>query len=246
MQAFLVLCLAYAGQINASDDCNEALASSIWTAAEQRLEDLFGVNVSRPPKFVIYPTSNDLPDKIGETVLGFYDSDAKEISVACLDNDTSVFALNVRHESTHYYLDMAYGKVPDWLEEGLAAYMEEGSLNDSVPRDHLNKARLDEFIYLLRKAKVPPLTSIFSGRGFAKASQYYSASWALVFSLLHHDDPDIQKKRRSQVQRLLQIIKAGENNPEVINQKFIAFVLEEGNNLPNWQIKWHRQMWALK
>lgn len=241
----MVLYLSYAGQIHASDGCNEAFASSIWIAAEQRLEDFFGIDVSRPPKFVIYQTSNDLPGKTGDTVLGYYDSDSKEISVACLDNGTSVFALNVLHESTHYYLDMAYGKVPDWLNEGLAAYMEEGSLNDSVPRDHINKNRLDEFIHLLRKAKVPPLTSILAGRGFAKASQYYAASWALVFSLLHHNDHDIQRDRRSQVRRLLQLIKAGENNPEVINQKFIVFVLEDGNNLSNWQTKWHRQMWAL-
>lgn len=59
-------------------------------------------------------TTKDLPKQRGDIVLGYYDSGSKEIAVACHDGNTSVFARNVRHESTHYYLHSAYRQLPGW------------------------------------------------------------------------------------------------------------------------------------
>ena len=244
-QAGLMVCLLHTSQLLAADDCGEAQASSIWMATEERLASLFDIKVSTPPKFVIYKTAQDLPKQSGDMVIGYYDHDSKEISVACYDGDTSVFAQNVRHESTHYYLQMAFGNPPGWLDEGLAAYMETGAMGEGTPEQHLNKKRLDEFVHLLRKARVPPLVSILEGDGFSRPSQFYAASWALVFSLLHHDNQKIQTARRDQVRKLLQRVKAGESNPAVINREFVSYVLQETHSVSSWQTKWHRQIWSL-
>lgn len=239
----LALCLALGGPAHATDECNEALALDIWTVTEARLNDLLGVEVKQPPRFLIYPTAQDLPGNEDDTVLGHYDSASGLVSVVCTDQDERVFELDVRHESTHYYLEKAYGITPTWLDEGLAAYMEAGSLGEGTLKDHLNPKRLNEFIYLLRKSRVPPVSDILEGKGFSSQSQFYAASWALVFALLHHSDSDAQLKRRALVLHLLQAIKAGESDPDKINQKLVSLILQDGDSLPKWQAKWHRQMW---
>lgn len=131
------------------------------------------------PTFRIYQTSRDLPKQQGDIVLGYYDFASKEIAVACHDGDTNVFARNARHESTHYYLHSAYGQLPGWLSEGLATYMEDGSLNEATPAAHINRKRLEEFIHLLRKGTAPSLANLLEGRGFSKPYQYYASvvSW---------------------------------------------------------------------
>jgi len=245
-QAVLAMCLLVCGLAHASEDCNEAMALSIWTASEQRLRDILGIEVASPPGFLIYQTSNDLPEHGGGVVLGYYDPGSKQISVVCSDQDASVFALNVRHESTHYYLHMAYGKVPDWLDEGLASYLEEGSLNEGEPRQHLNKKRLDEFVYLLRKSRVPPLKEVFEGRGFARPSQYYATSWALVFALLHHENSVVQLNRRNMLKELLKLSSTSQDLTHEIHQNFKQEASREDVDLEAWQTRWHRQMWSLR
>lgn len=244
--AGLMVCLLHASQLHAEVDCGEAKASSIWMATEERLAGLFDIRVSTPPKFVIYKTVQDLPKQSGDMVIGYYDHDSKEISVACYDGDTTVFSQNVRHESTHYYLHAAYARLPNWLNEGLAAYMEEGSLNEGAPREHLNKQRLDEFIHLLRKGRVPPLTSLWEGRGFARPSQYYAACWALVFALLHHENSVTQASRRNMLHNLLKLSSTSQDPANEIHQYFKQEASREDVDLEAWQTRWHRQIWSLR
>lgn len=242
----LMLCLLLAGPLHASEDCTEAAASSLWAATEKRLGELFGTGVLPAPEFLIYRTIQDLPRQQGDIVLGYYDFASKEIVVACHDGDTNVFARNVRHESTHYYLHSVFGQLPGWLSEGLATYMEDGSLNEATPAAHINRKRLDEFIHLLRKGLAPSLASLLEGRSFSQPSQYYASVWALTFALLHHEDAEIQDERRQLVRKLLLHAQASQANLNQVNQVLIDEVARWDENPARWQRKWHRELWVYR
>lgn len=242
----LMLGLFFAGALHAAEECTEASASSLWTATEARLGELFGTRISAAPKFLIYQTPQDLPRQQGDIVLGYYDSASNEIVVACRDGDTSVFALNVRHESTHYYLHSAYGQLPGWLGEGLATYMEAGSLKEATPSEHINRKRLDEFIHLLRKGRAPSLANLLEGRNFANPSHYYASSWALTFALLHHADGSIQEERRALLRKLLQFAQADQTDPDATNQAFVAEASRWEGDPARWQRQWHRELWSFR
>lgn len=242
----LVLCLLLAGPLHAAEECSETSAASLWAATEARLGELFGTRVLLVPQFRIYRTIQDLPKQQGDIVLGYYDFASKGIAVACHDGDTNVFARNVRHESTHYYLHSAYGQLPGWLSEGLATYMEDGSLEEASLSAHINRKRLDEFIHLLRKGKAPSLESLLEERNFSQPSYFYASSWALTFSLLHHADEGIQEERRALLRKLLQVARAVKTDVGTTNKAFVTEVSRwEGDSI-SWQRKWHREVWSLR
>lgn len=242
----LMLCLLLAGPVHAAEECSERLAASLWAATETRLGKLFGTRITVMPTFQVFSTARDLPGQQSDSVLGYYDFESKEIAVICYDDGASVFARNVRHESTHYYLHSAFGQLPNWLSEGLATYMEDGSLEEASLSAHINHKRLDEYLHLLRKNKAPSLENLFEGRNFAQPSYFYASSWALTFALLHHPDRNIQEKRRALLRRLLQVSSATQTGPHAANQLFFTEISQWEGDSARWQRQWNREIWSLR
>lgn len=230
----------------AGANCNPEQATAIWSNTERRLAHLFGADVSTPPAFDIHETARDIQTTHGPSVRGYYNAEARRITVACMDGGQDVFALNVRHESTHHYLSTAFGDLPLWLEEGLAAYLESANPEDNTEAGPVNPPRLDEFIHLLRKSQVPPIeTMLFEGE-FEHTSGFYAVAWALVFAMLEHDDPAIREARRYKLAALVQMAKSPNANPDVISQSFLDYTAQEGGSPSAWQRRWHREIWRLR
>lgn len=253
--AALVLLAAAAvlpGRSAGAEPCTDARALELWAATASRLGDLLGGPVPPPPRIVIHGEARDLPHPPGRepglAVIGTYDRASREMHVSCADGTAPVFEATVRHESTHDFLHTGIGRIPRWLDEGLAAVMEAGSLKEGAPADHVNEPRLREYVDMLKFGLVPRVAEVMGGKPLAlKPSQEYATYWALVFTLLHHSDPDVQERRRALLRRLMTTAAESGGNPiGAVERGFFDYVGRDGVDPHDWEMRWHREIWALR
>lgn len=233
--------------------CSDENAILIWHKTSSYLQSLLEqANSPEPPKFLLYHKRLNLP-KIsdGNDVLAYYEHRKRQLHVVCSDNDIDVFELTVRHESTHYFLHSIFSRLPFWLEEGLASYMESSFFDGDTLMHSINKDRMTEFIHILKQGKVPLIEDILDDKmNRLTASQQYAVSWALVFALLHNESDETQKKRRGMLIEFLEKFKeipdSNSMNDDSHTASFLEYINMENADKSEWQNNWHREIWALR
>lgn len=244
-QTALFLALALAPHLaQGQTACTQDAGLPLLRAANQRLQTLFGATVP-PPHLNIHAQAHDLRLVHGaphdSQGAGLYRAAAQEIHVACREGEKPVFEPVLRHEATHHYLRQAFGQLPPWLEEGVAAYMEAGPLTEGLPASHVNRERLAEFRALVRQGELPSLRDKFSHEVWREPSSAdYALGWALVFSLLHLVEPPIQQQRRDLLRFLLS--KAGSEGDSAYRRFLAAMTGQEGEE---GERRWRREIWQL-
>lgn len=224
--------------------CNEKSAQTYLDNTYHRLQDLYGIPPTSPPQIVIHSENLTVSDRDKTAIFGYFDSKTKTLHVNCNAFNINSLDVSVGHEATHYYLDQAFGKLPLWLSEGLATYMEVGNNLDDGAAYKINKPRLKEFKELLKHGRVPALLEILNQNPYLNnPSQYYASYWALVFSLMHHPNNDLQQQRRRLLRDLL-------NDPDhdlkkLNHQLIYGLVKDETSTLGDWELAWRRQIWDL-
>ncbi len=223
--------------------CSLEVAEKIGAITQQRLQALFGQAVTSP-RVVIDP---DASKASGSDVLmpfGHYERASQTVHIACRVQGRDWFASAVRHEVTHHYLSQAFGRLPLWLSEGLATYMEYENLDASQSNLPINRPRLNEFRELIKWGIAPSLHQLMSQDSYAQStSRHYSAYWALTFALLHHPDEAIQRKRR---QLLFDRMYAAKQAPSQMDQVLVEGLVQEKSDIQSWELDWRRQLWALR
>ncbi|HWI29237.1 MAG TPA: DUF1570 domain-containing protein [Stellaceae bacterium] len=245
----LVSTLILPGRASATDACTAARALALWRATASRLHDLLGGPVPPPPRILIYREAQNLPNREpGLTVIGSYNLKSRQIRVSCSNGAVPVFDATVRHESTHYFLHSGIGRIPRWLDEGLATTMEAGSLKQGTPADHVNEARLREYLDMLKFGIVPHLADVMDGHPLALTpSQEYATYWSLVFALMYNADPAIQERRRALLCRLLATAALTKGNPgPAVERVFLDYIDRDGGDPHDWEMRWHREIWAFR
>lgn len=104
----------------------------------------------------------------------------------------------VRHETTHYVLDVYYVTLPPWVQEGLARYFELGP-----PYGVANPDALDRVLSEARAGKGGALDDLVRtpfGDGLSRRD--YARSWALVGCILK-DLPDGPARLRRYMERVI-------------------------------------------
>jgi hypothetical protein len=226
--------------------CSPQAAEALWQTTHSRLHTLFGISVAQP-QIVVYPGRGDLSVGDEPSTFGYYDRASQTLHVACQKHNADLLAVAVRHEATHHYLAQAFGRIPLWLDEGLASYMEnEGGPQGLDGLHNVNTPRLREFVAMLKRSTVPTLRQLLTHNPFAHhASQYYAAYWALVFALMHHPDAATQQQRRVLLMDLLN--ESRHDDPAAVNKRLIEGLLKASNtSLADWELRWRQQIWALR
>jgi hypothetical protein len=156
------------------DACEEGLA---------RLSQDIGTYPERPIKIYIYASTSDLKGAMifpQEWTGGVAFTDFGIIAISISPSELDWGKRALVHELTHLVVRQAtfspYGRLPLWLDEGLAMY-NEGEL-DPVFRSYLEEAILEDELISVRS-----LCSPFSAYS-AKASLSYAQSYSLVEYLL--------------------------------------------------------------
>lgn len=244
-RSVLLLALCFAPfSVLGQRPCTEAEGESLLLSANQRLQTLFGATVPAP-RLRLYRQAEDLrrlqgtaPDSRGA---GLYRESEQEIHAACREGDEPVFEPVLRHEAAHHYTRQVFGRLPPWLEEGVAAYLEAGPLGEGSQTAHIHGERLAEFRALLRRGELPALRDKFSRDGWNEPSSAdYALGWALVFALLHHADADIQARRRQALGTLL--MRAGTDGAGAY-RAFLSALSSEDGAVPEY--RWRREIWQL-
>lgn len=92
---------------------------------------------------------------------------------------------DLRHEATHALLNLRFGDLPLWLDEGLAEYFEVVEPTDAGSREHLDRLPAD-----LAKGWKPDLVRL---EGLTNIHQMapddYREAWAWVYSFLNQPGP---------------------------------------------------------
>lgn len=241
--------LALPSVATAGQACSAAEAAAIWHAVHDRLHALLG-GTARAPSIVVHDQAGTLRHRIGDSEVrrtaGYYDAVRGELHVACKDGDRITFVRAVRHESAHHYVSQAFGRLPRWLDEGIASYIEDGRLREGSIEEHLSPGRLREFHSMLRRNRAPELRDLLvPARPRHYASDSYAASWALVFALLHHRDSGIQERRRQWLRELLERIATTHVGDEAIAEHLVAGMTADGGRLAQWETQWRREIWNL-
>jgi hypothetical protein len=245
----LVTMLVVPGRASAADACTTARALALWRATASRLHDLLGAPVPPPPRILIYREAQNLPGREpGLAVIGSYSLKSRNIRVSCSNGAAPVFDITVRHESTHYFLHAGIRRIPRWLDEGLATTMEAGSLQKGTPADHVNEPRLREYLDMLKFGIVPRLADVMDGSPLALTpSQEYATYWSLVFSLVYNADPAVQERRRALLRHLLATAAVTKGDPgSAVERVFLDYVDRDGGDPHDWEMRWHREIWALR
>lgn len=224
--------------------CSEKSAQTYLDNTFQRLHDLFGIPPVSAPKIIIHSENLTVSDSDKTAIFGYFDSKIKTLHVNCNTDSVNSLEVSIGHEATHYYLDQAFGKLPLWLSEGLATYMEVGNNLDDGAAYKINKPRLKEFKGLLKHGRVPPLLEILNQNPYLNnPSQYYASYWALVFSLMHHPDDLVKKQRRL---LLVSLLNEPNHDHTKLNKQLIHELSKnEANTLGDWELVWRRQIWDL-
>jgi len=228
-------------------ECRETNAEKLSRSVLIRMQELFGGTVN-VPKIVFYPTGEALRRDLGlpesGRISGRYDPVGDELYIACREENTLIFERVLRHEAAHYYLRHIFGKIPYRLEEGIAAYIEEGALFEGKPAEHINAERLREFRALLRRGRVPDVAEIFlPEQDGVLSSADYAVAWGFVFAMLHNPDPLRQAERR---QILRSVLAAGESSETDFYRVFVNAITASEGNLKIWEVNWRRGIWSLK
>ncbi|MHC5537661.1 DUF1570 domain-containing protein, partial [Singulisphaera rosea] len=92
---------------------------------------------------------------------------------------------DLRHEATHALLNVVYGDMPLWLDEGLAEYFEVPNGRQGVNSEHLT--RLPSDLASGWKPDLPHLETLRSVRDMSPRD--YRESWAWVHYLLNDSKP---------------------------------------------------------
>lgn len=243
----ILLCVVLLGAELAKAEgfsCDEKSAEIYLDNTYHRLQNLYGIHSDLSPQIVVHSENLRLPDSDKTDIFGFYDGKNRVLHVACKGEREGSLEVSVGHEATHYYLDQAFGHLPLWLSEGLATYMEVGNNLEDGATYKINKPRLKEFLDLLRHGRVPPLVDILTKNPFSNnPSQYYAAYWALVFSLMHHPDSNVQQQRRG---LLLDLLNSPDRDLDSLNKKLLhGLVQDDASTLADWELGWRRQIWRL-
>jgi tetratricopeptide (TPR) repeat protein len=125
----------------------------------------------------------------------------------------------VHHEYFHYVARNNYGDLPVWLHEGLAEYYSTFQLSKN---EALVGLPIERHVQWLRKNPWIPLAQLFTidlnSKDYnekARRGAFYAESWALTHYLLSG-----KPERRSQLQELLRLTKAGVPGQEAFQQVF--------------------------
>jgi hypothetical protein len=224
------------------------MIAPLWSQTARRLEQLLLIQAPPEPRVVfdrgIVSAQQEVPEN---ATIGSYNEQEDLIHLLCLRDNTALIVSTFRHEATHYFLHHAFRSLPQWLDEGLATYMEAGSLEEDTSNDHINKARLQEYKGLLTRNRVPRLADFIYGKTTnLKLSESYAVCWALVFSLLHHQDATIQEQRRILLRRLLDVARQdGIASNQIVAKTFFAAIDDENGQSDDWEMQWHRELWRL-
>jgi hypothetical protein len=240
------LCLSFMPRGGYAAGCDEAGARKIAELAIGRMRELFG-EPAPAPEIALYPTEESLRGALGlpkgTPISGRYEPKSGKVHVACVGAEEGLFERSLRHETAHYYIDRVFGQIPPALDEGVAAYMEEGSFEEGIAGEHINQARLREFRVLLQRGRAPGLKELLSTAGGSPfSSADYASSWAFVFVMLHNSDPLLQAGRREILRSLLFLKGRKEDYYRLFRERILA---SEG--LPEkWESAWRREIWSLK
>jgi len=234
---------------HAEEACHQERIASLWTPTAQRLEHLLSAKPPPEPRVVFdlgtAPADQDVPEN---AVIGSYDRRDDTIHLMCSPGNVGLAESTFRHEATHYFLHHAFQRLPSWLEEGMATYMEAGSLDEAGLYDHINKDRLQEFKGLLIRNRLPPLDELISGRtdGLGR-SQEYAICWALVFGLLHQEESTVQEQRRALLRRMVEGAQHDDMTTEQsVAKTFFDAIKDEDGQSHDWEMQWRRELWELE
>ena len=126
-------------------------------------------------------------------------SSGDDITIAMTrESDRQELLRLVRHETTHYVLDVYYVALPPWVQEGLARYFELGP-----PYGAANPDALDRVLSEARAGKGGALDDLVRtpfGEGLSRRD--YARSWALVGCILK-DLPDGPARLRRYMERVM-------------------------------------------
>lgn len=224
--------------------CSEKSAQIHLDNTYHRLRNLYGIPPVLPPQIVVHSEKIKLSDSDKTDIFGYYDHKSKVLHVSCKAGNENSLEVSVGHEATHYYLAQVFGPLPLWLSEGLATYMEVGNTLEDGTVYKINKPRLKEFNGLLKHGRVPSLVDILTQNPYSSnPSLYYATYWALVFSLMHHPDSDVQEQRRG---LLLDLLHDRDHKLETLNNRLIhGLVKDDISTLADWELHWRRQIWDL-
>lgn len=245
IRLLIFIFLLNAWQVHAeATSCTEKSAQTYLDNTYQRLQDLYGIPPASAPQIVIHSENLTVSEKDKTAIFGYYDSKTKTLHVACNAGSVNSLEVSVGHEATHYYLDQAFGKLPLWLSEGLATYMEVGNNVEGSAANKMNQPRIKEFKGLLKHGRVPALVELLNQNPYSNnPSQYYASYWALIFSLMHHPSRDVQQQRRH---LLLHLMNAPDRDLGTLNKQLIFGLLKnDTKSLPDWELAWRRQIWDL-
>ncbi len=243
----IVLCTALLCACDAQAEgssCSENSAQIHLHNTYIRLQNLYGIPAISPPHIVIHNENLTVSDRDNTPIFGYYDGQTKTLHVACNSGSVNSLEVSIGHEATHYYLGQAFGKLPVWLNEGLASYMEVGNTLEDNAANKMNRPRIKEFKELLKHGRGPPFVELLNQPPqTTKLSQYYASYWALVFSLMHHPDGNVQQQRRG---LLLDLLNDNDHAPAALNHRLIKGLLKDDtSSLADWELSWRRQIWNL-
>lgn len=122
--------------------------------------------------------------------LGAYSVGLDQI-MAWNSSDREQLLRTLRHECVHRYLDLALGKVPPWLDEGLAEYLVASKVS---ARKWVEGAPNEPALIVLGDGAVPlaPLDTFLRldpGAFMQRAQAHYPQAWAFVHFLRRGNDP---------------------------------------------------------
>ena len=126
-----------------------------------------------------------------ESTNGFY-STGKNEAVTFIQPQREATLATVRHESTHVITTGIFGRIPTWLNEGLAEYFSSLDIIAQVERITLNDASLARARESVRRGYPRRLREFLAltpeAWRDANVSQHYALAEALVFFMMSHDD----------------------------------------------------------
>jgi len=197
------------------------------------------------------------------------------IHVACTGEEPGHPYRTLLHEGTHQFIHLGAGyrepgrpaptpprlAIPLWLNEGLASYFEAAFITpDLLQSGRPDPARLNELQTALRRAKVPPLTTILAKRE-PFTSLDYAIAWGLVYTLMQEAPPPWASGGREWLKSLIDEARRGwpsapastppaRDDPrwwatvtDRTRSAFEDFITARSLSLPAWEAQWRE--WIL-
>jgi len=194
---------------------DESFAEELMDACQQSLARLtrdLGTNPQNSIKIYVYASARDLQEAMifpqewtGGAAFTEFGIIAIGISPDKIDWGKGALAHELTHLVVHQATFSPYGRLPTWLDEGLAMY-NQGDL------DPYFRAWLDKAISENKLISVRSLCSLFSAET-EKASLSYAESYSLVEYLLHNYGQE-------RMLNLLTLLKRGYNYDEALTEVY--------------------------